>query len=481
MKLISSLLLSSTAALAIVTAQAADLPSRKSAPASYVKICDAYGAGYFYIPGTDTCVKLGGYVRAEYQYVPSQDIYTYTAPATPAQISVAQDTTGMEVRGRIDVDARTPTNWGVARTFVRLRGANTSGNRNDPIVNNGISTPSIASTVALTIESAMVQWAGFTFGIAPENYAFMPSYMYHSNPWTGFPNGMKQIAYTASLGNGLSATVAIEDKNDLNNAGGTGNFTYLSRPDTAYALVGNIRLDQSWGFAALHGMVDNNSVRGDYGTASGLTGAAAFGNALGVIPTYSATSGGATFNAYAIGGTLQYKLPILSPGDAVYLTANYTKGILSSLMSTGGLNNGGSTASDKRFLGGILRVDQNMVVTSGSGSTASPFTLGSITGWNLAASGVHYWSSNWRSQVSAGYIEINPPTSTLTEWGKGRLWEAAGSLIFSPVRDFDIGLEVQYLNLKNSIQNPSTAFVAAGSPGLSESGISTKLRVERTF
>ncbi|KQV81429.1 porin [Rhizobium sp. Root1220] len=31
----------------------------------YVRVCDAYGTGYFYIPGTETCLKIGGYLRFE--------------------------------------------------------------------------------------------------------------------------------------------------------------------------------------------------------------------------------------------------------------------------------------------------------------------------------------------------------------------------------------------------------------------------------
>jgi hypothetical protein len=34
-------------------------------PIEYVKICDAFGTGFYYIPGTDTCLKLGGYVKYE--------------------------------------------------------------------------------------------------------------------------------------------------------------------------------------------------------------------------------------------------------------------------------------------------------------------------------------------------------------------------------------------------------------------------------
>ena len=66
MKLLKGLLLGSAAALvSVVSAHAADLPERQAAPIEYVRICDAYGAGFFYIPGTDTCLKVGGLVLGE--------------------------------------------------------------------------------------------------------------------------------------------------------------------------------------------------------------------------------------------------------------------------------------------------------------------------------------------------------------------------------------------------------------------------------
>ena len=117
MSFMKSAMLGSAAVLvAVAGAQAADLPSKKAAPATYVKICDAYGAGFFYIPGSDTCVKLGGYVRAEYQYVPGKD--TINTAGAVSQSKNVQAETGYEARGRIDVDARTPTAMGAARTFV---------------------------------------------------------------------------------------------------------------------------------------------------------------------------------------------------------------------------------------------------------------------------------------------------------------------------------------------------------------------------
>ena len=65
MKMVKSLLLGSAAGLvALSGAQAADLPV-KAKPVQYVKICSLYGAGFYYMPGTDTCIKIGGAVRSE--------------------------------------------------------------------------------------------------------------------------------------------------------------------------------------------------------------------------------------------------------------------------------------------------------------------------------------------------------------------------------------------------------------------------------
>ena len=78
MKLVKSLLLGSAAGLiAVGGAQAADLPVKAKA-VEYVKICSLYGAGFYYIPGTDTCIKLGGYLRAEVA-LNSNSVFTVVA------------------------------------------------------------------------------------------------------------------------------------------------------------------------------------------------------------------------------------------------------------------------------------------------------------------------------------------------------------------------------------------------------------------
>ena len=67
-KITKSLLLGTAAGLVAVTgAKAADMPV-KAAPVNYVKICSLYGDGFYYIPGTDTCLKMGGYLRVQAEY-----------------------------------------------------------------------------------------------------------------------------------------------------------------------------------------------------------------------------------------------------------------------------------------------------------------------------------------------------------------------------------------------------------------------------
>src|SRR3954464_2320347 len=107
MKLAKSLFLGSVAGLAAVAgAQAADLPAKKAAAVEYVRVCSTYGAGFFYIPGSDTCLRVGGRVLSEYQ--------------SPEPQNREDDSIGFRARGRIQLDARTATAYGLLRTFVRF-------------------------------------------------------------------------------------------------------------------------------------------------------------------------------------------------------------------------------------------------------------------------------------------------------------------------------------------------------------------------
>jgi len=50
---------SAFAVLGVTHANAADaIVAPEPEAVEYVRVCDAYGAGYFYIPGTETCVSM---------------------------------------------------------------------------------------------------------------------------------------------------------------------------------------------------------------------------------------------------------------------------------------------------------------------------------------------------------------------------------------------------------------------------------------
>ena len=111
-------LASATGLLAGSAAQAADLPA-KAKPVEYVKICTLYGDGFYYIPGSDTCIKFGGYVRADYGFNTSggrNPAYGGTQGAQDR--TVAQYST--RHRGNLAVDTRTQTEYGALRTMTSI-------------------------------------------------------------------------------------------------------------------------------------------------------------------------------------------------------------------------------------------------------------------------------------------------------------------------------------------------------------------------
>src|ERR1700745_4327132 len=116
MKVVKSLLLGTAAGLITAGgAERADLPVKAKA-VEYVKICSLYGAGFYYIPGTDTCIKLGGYLRAEVA-LNSNSVYgTQNSSPGSARNRLSNYYT-MRAREDLNIDTRTATEYGVVRTF----------------------------------------------------------------------------------------------------------------------------------------------------------------------------------------------------------------------------------------------------------------------------------------------------------------------------------------------------------------------------
>src|SRR6266699_3400953 len=124
MKMVKSLLLGTAAGLvAVAGAQAADMPV-KAASVQYVKICSLYGDGFYYIPGTDICLKIGGYVRGEY-------FYNYGANGTNGAFQGGAVASGlkdrfdgadflMRTRAYAWFDSRQQTEYGTLRSYLQI-------------------------------------------------------------------------------------------------------------------------------------------------------------------------------------------------------------------------------------------------------------------------------------------------------------------------------------------------------------------------
>src|SRR6266853_1532690 len=249
MKTIKSLVLGSAAALlAMSGAQAADLPVKAKA-VEYVKVCSLYGAGFFYIPGTDTCIKLGGYLRVDTTFNGG----VYEAPAWSGDIGQGnryRDYFSARSRMALTVDTRTATEYGVVRTFGQADFQFTT------LGNNTYNPTTINQTSPVGSANLLDTPGG---GYVAVEYVF--------------------IQYAAQFGNGVSGTIGLDDPTVFNRTA----VTNLSIPITStlgmtndYAgthapdVVGNIRIDQAWGLFQVSGAL--HEVDGSYNLLQGSPG-----------------------------------------------------------------------------------------------------------------------------------------------------------------------------------------------------------------
>ncbi len=300
---------SAAAILAVSGAQAADPPAEVW---DYVRICDAYGAKYYYIPGTETCLRIGGYVQW-------RATYTHRERNRGLNEAFIDDPTYFDMlgRARLWLDAREETEWGTLRGYMEFE-ANSGG--------------------SLNMRHAYLQIAGITAGhtsvlMSSLSQGFGPNYGTISGD-----NGTSRnqlINYTFSFGNGFSFAVGIEesDNTDGNNgiigvtaagtaaglAAGPGAAVGAAATTVATAAtgatVGNVaagdvvpdaaavfRVEQGWGGFHASGIV--RDVRS--GTSAGFSGDSEIG--------------------WAVRGALRLDLNFLANGGSIGAVGTYTSG-----------------------------------------------------------------------------------------------------------------------------------------------------------
>jgi hypothetical protein len=406
MKVVKSLLLGTAAGLiAVGGAQAADLPVKAKA-VEYVKICSLYGAGFYYMPGTDTCIKLGGYLRADAILGGAGDYGFNNSTSSVNGGSNNRLTNYYYSRARFDlnVDTRTATEYGVVRTYADVVFTYDTSN----VTGSSPSTIS-PSSAALGLYHAFIQFAGFTMGRTVSIF---------DAPWQSYPaggpdtipggsnhvNGVNQFAYTADFGQGITGSLALEEETSA--SGGQSNLwnTAFATPAAAGAafisgnygvndwggtrvpdIIGQVRVDQAWGLAQFS-VAAKDLHPGYYGTTE---------------PTgHPGDKWG-----WAVQGSLSIKNIPTGAGDNINLQAVYTDGAtrynFQSLFPQSFFMFSGSSTAYQSI--GFAGLSDGVFGPGGS--------IDTVKTWGVRGGYTHNWTPNWASAVYGGYAQLKYGTT----------------------------------------------------------------------
>jgi hypothetical protein len=516
MKDLRTLLLGSAAGLVVVTAaHAADLPV-KAKPVEYLKICSLYGAGFYYMPGTDLCIKIGGWVRVAAAYgINGNDTW---GPFNANQNNRITSNLVLRARGYITADVRNQTEYGTVRGYIAV----------------GMITNDVGLQVANLVDSAnraFVQWAGMTAGLSQSFFDFYsaPAAQYNGGFLGGSDTGdggWWVWAYTAQFGDGFSGTISSEarrttqiiDANALpgpagtaalagggtitpgsypcaatGNSGvagtavggcssllpGTGAYGGMQAPD----VVANLRVGQAWGGAQIMGAL--HEVNASYYSAA---------NALQSPPT--AGTGGVGHPGdkwgWAAGFGLKVNAPFISQGDWFQTQVNLTQGALRYLFSTPNTNWGKVDAGKEAY--GVLSDCVYAGTVAVGNNTACMLT----SAWGFNASYEHYWTPQWHTSVFGAYYAVsygkgtgsananlcsaagfgNALVGALASAGAGcnndwQTWGIGSRTQWEVTKTFYLGAEVQYQNLHSAQTGTGSVVSPAGFASYAFGGATT--------
>ena len=168
-------------------------------PLEYVRICDAFGPQYFYIPGTDTCLKLSGKVRTQGEwydaYDPDSDFGTL-----------------WRNRAELGIDTATDTEYGPLKTNTVLRWQTKDTALQEKLLFANIS---LAGITIGKLNSQFISYTDYAGNVANDDVIY------------DGPYELNQLTYIYDAGNGFTAMVSLEDSNSSDNA------TYFGDPDPA--------------------------------------------------------------------------------------------------------------------------------------------------------------------------------------------------------------------------------------------------------
>jgi Porin subfamily len=210
---IKSLLLGSAAALVAVSgARAADAVMAEPEAVEYVRVCDAYGAGYFYIPGTETCLKIAGRVRYQIDFSNGDSGWRKNASAM------------------LNFTAKSDTELGTLTSYIEMESVSLSGNIGGSVETfKGGVLQTVREDGVFGFGHAWISLGGLKMGRSDTLY----DGDINGEGDAGGGGGIHFISYTFSGANGFSAAVSLEED--------TYNDNYVPN------VVGKVSFTQGWG------------------------------------------------------------------------------------------------------------------------------------------------------------------------------------------------------------------------------------------
>ena len=369
-----SFILGTAASLMTVAgAQAADLPAE---PVDYVRVCDAYGSGFYYLPGTDTCLRVGGRVRADYAYFYSDD-------ATGGPGANGEGDTRFQTRAYYRLDARTQTDYGLLRTFINVFAEfrNSSSDRR------------------VVADQAFVQWGGITAGRAITFFHSTWGGGYDLGAFAEAPDTFLRVgvlAYTHDLGNGVSATISLED---TGLAGGEADTNDGGTPD----IVGAIRVKQGWGKADLAFVAEYTNGASTAGTVTDSN-----GNTIAGRTVY--TPDDDEYN-WGVQGGIELKVPVAGANDKLGVQVAYFDGATR------------RNPADEYFPFGTINFNSETE------------TL------HVVAAFQHFFAPDVSFALTGSYSDVDNETAGLND---AEAYALVGTLGWTPVSGLYVGGEVVY-------------------------------------
>ncbi|NTG05099.1 porin [Agrobacterium rhizogenes] len=196
---------------AISSAQAADdIIAAEPDAVESVRVCNAYGDGYFYIPGTETCLSLGGMVRTEGGW------YNAYNPGAGGDRG-----TYWHTRAQLSFGTASETEYGPLKTDTVLRFDWNDG-----------------GTTTTKLLWANISLGGFLVGKQDSQYNLFTGYagnVINDDLVYDGPYELNQITYNYDAGNGFTAVASLEDSNSGGSGASYGASWWTDRKADHYA------------------------------------------------------------------------------------------------------------------------------------------------------------------------------------------------------------------------------------------------------